>query len=428
MKVSDVDVAVIGGGAAGMAAALNAENAGIDNVIIFEWASELGGILPQCIHPGFGLDYFKENLTGPEYIQRFINRVEDSEIKIMTDSTVIELEAGETNKLLVSRSKVGLEEVRAKTVILTTGCRERGRFNLNLSGDRCAGIFTAGTAQRLMDIDGIMPGKNVVVLGSGDVGLIMARRFAQEGAEVKGVFEIMPYPGGLQRNVVQCLEDYGIPLYLGTTVVEVKGKQRVEGVVVAKVDENFNTIQDTKTEIKCDTLILSAGLVPDWRIPRISPPAKGINIDEKTAGPVVNNLLETSMPNIFAAGNFLMVNDTVDDVTYQGELAGKNAAKSVKFEGMATEQIEWRNAVPGDGIRFVVPQKFSGRSDIRFYLRVIRPAEKVRIEIPEIGKGFFKKIVRPAEMIKIDLKADDINDVSRLSFNLSSSKKDVRVK
>lgn len=251
-----VDVAVVGGGAAGMAAALKAEETGVENVAVFEWASELGGILPQCIHPGFGLDYFKENLSGPEFIQRFIDRVGKSGITVMTDSTVVELEAGYPNKLLVSRSKLGLEEVRSKTVILTTGCRERGRFNLNLPGDRCAGVFTAGTAQRLMDIDGVMPGKRIVVLGSGDVGLIMARRFAQEGAEVKGVYEIMPYPGGLQRNVVQCLEDYGIPLYLSNTVVEVKGKDRVESVIVTKVDKDLNPIIETMTEIDCDTLIL----------------------------------------------------------------------------------------------------------------------------------------------------------------------------
>lgn len=423
MNIKHVDVAVVGGGAAGMAAALRAKKAEIENVAIFEWASELGGILPQCIHPGFGLDYFKENLSGPEFIQRFIDKVGESRITVMTDSTVIELEAGCPNKLLVSRSKLGLEEVRAKTVILTTGCRERGRFNLNLSGDRCAGIFTAGTAQRLMDIDGIMPGKRIVVLGSGDVGLIMARRFAQEGAEVKGVFEIMPYPGGLQRNVVQCLEDYGIPLYLGKTVIEVRGKKRVESVIVADVDENFNIISDTKTEVKCDTLILSAGLVPDWRLPRILPPAKGIDIDDRTSGPVVNDLLETNMPKIFAAGNFLMVNDTVDDVTFQGELAGESAAESIKFDDMRTNRIEWRDAVPGEGIRFVVPQKFSGKSDVRFYLRVKRPMEKVWIEIPEIGKRFFKKIVRPAEMIKIDLKSEDIDDAPRLSFNLSVLKR-----
>jgi len=416
MNVRYVDVAVVGGGAAGMAAALKAEETGVENVAVFEWASELGGILPQCIHPGFGLDYFKENLSGPEFIQRFIDRVGKSGITVMTDSTVVELEAGYPNKLLVSRSKLGLEEVRSKTVILTTGCRERGRFNLNLPGDRCAGVFTAGTAQRLMDIDGVMPGKRIVVLGSGDVGLIMARRFAQEGAEVKGVYEIMPYPGGLQRNVVQCLEDYGIPLYLSNTVVEVKGKDRVESVIVTKVDKDLNPIIETMTEIDCDTLILSAGLVPDWRLPRIFPPAKGIDIDKRTAGPVVNELFETSMPKIFAAGNFLMVNDTVDDVTREGELAGESAAEVLKSD---CQKNEWRDSIPKKGIRFVVPQKFSGESDVRFYLRVKTPMDKVWIEIPEIGKRFFKKIVWPAEMIKIDLKAEDIDNAPRLSFDIN---------
>jgi thioredoxin reductase len=418
--MEELDIAIVGGGGAGLAAAIKAYEEGIEKVTIFEWADELGGILPQCIHPGFGLEYFKEDLTGPEYVQRFIDKVEDYGIQTITNSTVINLVATNSSKRLVACGpRIGIKEVNSKTIIITTGCRERARYNLNIPGDRCAGVFTAGTAQHLMDIDGLGLGKDVVVLGSGDVGMIMARRFAQEGSNVKGVYELMSYPGGLMRNVVQCLEDYEIPLNLNSTVTRINGKERIESVTISKVDKNLNPIPGTEKEVKCDTLILSVGLIPDWRLPKILPEDMGIEMDEKTNGPVVNELLETSRPLVFAAGNFLMVNDTVDDVTLQGEIAGKNAAELIK-RGYP-QNIEWRPTIPGNGIRFVIPQKFSGLRNVEFYMRVEKPMEDVWVEIPEIGKKVFRGIVRPPEMVKICLGTKEMKEADKLTFQIKQS-------
>jgi len=415
----DIDVAVIGGGAAGLAAAIKAYENGM-KVTIFEWADELGGILPQCVHPGFGLEYFKKDLTGPEYIERFIDKVENYGIQTMTNSMIVQIKENNSDngkKLVVCGPDTGLIEAKSKAVILTTGCRERARHNLNLPGDRVAGVFTAGTAQRFMDIEGFMPGKEVVVLGSGDVGMIMARRFAQEGAKVKGVYELMPFPGGLTRNVVQCLEDYNIPLHLSHTVTRINGRKRVESVNLARVDKKFNPIPGTEKEVKCDTLILSVGLIPDCRLPKILPADMGIELDENTNGPIVNELLETSQSLTFAAGNFLMVNDMVDDVTLQGEMAGKFAADIIKN---GYPSVRWKPTIPGDGIRFVVPHKVSGLRDVTFYMRVEKPMENVHIEIPEIDRKIFRTVVRPPEMVKIDLNAEDIKKVDKLTFQIQT--------
>ena len=304
-----------------MAAALRARECGVERIVIFERAERLGGILEQCIHTGFGLHYFKEELSGPEYAQRFIDEVEQSEIDVLTDTMVIDLS---TNNVVtaISRSE-GLIEVDATAVILAMGCRERPRGALNIPGFRPAGVYSAGTAQRLVNIEGKMPGKDVVILGSGDIGLIMARRMTLEGAKVHTVAEIMPYSGGLKRNIVQCLDDFGIPLKLSTTVVKIHGKERVEGVTLAKVDGHMKPIPGTEEYIPCDTLLLSVGLLPENELTE----ELGAKMSPVTRGPLVNESMETSLSGVFACGNVLHVHDLVDFVGQEAALAGKAAAE-----------------------------------------------------------------------------------------------------
>ena len=419
----EIDLAVIGGGAAGLAAGLKAQEFGIENLAIFEWNDEPGGILNQCIHPGFGLDYFDEELTGPEYAERFISKAEKKDIPFFYNSTCTSLSSSkEGAKLQIQGPELGVEMFRARAVIVTTGCRERGRYNLNIPGDRCAGVYTAGTAQELMDIYGLEIGKEIAVLGSGDIGMIMARRFAQEGARVKGVFELLPYPGGLTRNVVQCLEDWNIPLNLSTTVTRVNGKGRVKNVEIAEVDKNFKPLPNTTKKLDCDTLILSVGLIPDWRIPQRAPQDAGMEIDPKTGGPVTNDTLETSMPSVFAAGNFLVVNDLVDDVSKQGEIAGESVALKLIGDQDRRPKAE-KISISGKGIRFVVPQHFLGNKDVEFYMRVKEPRENIRIHLPELGRNFFKPVVRPPEMVKVKLKAEDLKKVDKLTFEVEEKSK-----
>ena len=402
----EADVLIVGGGAAGLAAACKAFKEDAGKIVIIEGAKELGGILLQCVHTGFGLEYFNENLTGPEYMQKFIDKISNYNIETLTQAMVIGIETKSSFDHFVDivSSENGFMKIYAKTVILTTGCRERGRDELNIPGDRPAGVMTAGTAQRYMDIYGYLPGKEVIVVGSGDIGLIMARRFSQEGAHVKGVYEILSYTCGLRRNQAQCLLDFGIPLYLGSTVVQIKGKKRIESVVVAKVNENLIPILGTEEEVKCDLLVLATGLVPDLRFPRMLPEGVGFEIDLGTGGPVVNEFLETSVPNIFAAGNFLMVNDIVDDVTSQGEIAALSAVRAL--EGAASKGIQWKHVVLGNGIRSVVPQKFSGIMDVKFYIRIKEPAENAYIEVPEIGVRSFNRVLRPPEMVRLEFSKD----------------------
>ena len=325
--MEEYDTVIIGGGPAGLAAALNARHQGIERLLILERDKELGGILNQCIHNGFGLHTFKEELTGPEYAWRYIRQVLEQKIsyRLITMVVVVAQEDGWKFVTAMSREK-GMTMLRARAVILAMGCRERPRGALNVPGFRPAGIYTAGTAQRLVNMEGYMPGKEIVILGSGDIGLIMARRMTLEGATVKVVAEIMPKSGGLTRNIVQCLEDYGIPLKLNHTVIDIKGKDHIEGVTLAQVDENKEPVPGTQEAYRCDTLLLSVGLIPENELTR----GLGARMDEKTHGPVVDERLQTTVAGVFACGNVLHVHDLADHVSQEAAEAGKHAADYVK--------------------------------------------------------------------------------------------------
>lgn len=400
------DLVVVGSGPAGLAAALKSWDEGVRDIYLIERDMELGGILPQCIHDGFGAIIFKESLTGPEYAQRYIGMLAETGVKIKLDTMVLDITP--EKKVIAVNSEDGMLEIDAKAIILAMGCRERTRFQIMIPGDRPAGIFTAGTAQRFVNIEGYLPGKKIVIVGSGDVGLIMARRFTLEGAEVEGVYEIMPYPGGLNRNVVQCLQDYNIPLHLSHTVVDIKGRKRVEGVTVAKVDERMKPIKGTERFVPCDTIILAVGLIPENELSKRS----GVQIDDATGGPIVNEWMETSIPGVFACGNVVHVHDLVDYVTESAETAGRSAARYIKREIKRREKpikVEL-----GRNIRYVVPQLISEKrleGKVRFYLRVRNPERKVEVKaLTRQDKVFVKKfrIVRPSEMIRLEIPAENL--------------------
>lgn len=322
------DIVIIGGGPAGLAAALSAKAQGAERILILERDRELGGILNQCIHNGFGLHTFKEELTGPEYAWRYIEQVENEKIEYKLNTMVMHLGLNEDGSKIVRavNPEEGMLLIQAEALILAMGCRERPRGALNVAGYRPAGIYTAGTAQRLVNMEGYMPGKEIVILGSGDIGLIMARRMTLEGADVKLVAEIMPQSGGLKRNIVQCLEDYGIPLKLSHTVIDIRGKDRVEGVTIARVDENKETIPGTEEFVTCDTVLLSVGLIPENELTKET----GADMDARTNGPVVSDSLETTVPGVFACGNVLHVHDLVDHVSEEAVRAGRYAADYIK--------------------------------------------------------------------------------------------------
>jgi len=404
------DVVVIGGGPAGMAAAIKAKELGL-KVLLLDENDYLGGILPQCIHPGFGLHYYKEELTGPEFASRLAKRLVELGVEYRTAARVLEIKNySDLEKVVIFTSPSGAYQVWAKAVIYAAGARERHAFEIGIVGDRVSGIYTAGEAQTLMDLYGIMPGKEIVIVGSGDVGLIMARRFALEGAKVKAVVELMPYPGGLARNVM-ILRDFDIPLYLSHKVVEVRGKGRVERVKVVGVDENLN---ETGEEfwIEADTLIISAGLVPN--VKKLT--AIGVEIDPATGGPVVNDRLETSVPGIFVAGNSLLINDLVDYVAEQGELAAEGAKEFIENGGI--ESRKWVKVEKGENVRLLVPHYLSGDRDVYLYLRVSKPMEDVELRIPEIGKRMKLPVVKPAEMLRIKLKAGEIRKAEKLTVEV----------
>ena len=400
------DVTVIGGGPAGLAAALKASEK--SDVLIIERGKELGGILPQCIHEGFGNFIFNKTLTGPENAQYYINKINKSNIKVKTNTTVLKIESN--RNIIATNSYDGIIKIDTKSIILAMGCRERTRSQILIPGTRPAGIYTAGTAQRLINIDGYMPGKNVIILGSGDVGLIMARRFSLEGATVSGVYEIMPNAGGLTRNIVQCLDDYDIPLFLSHTISNIFGDKRITGVNVAKVDESFKPIISTERYIPCDCLILSIGLIPEIDL------CNNINIkiDNKTNGILVDNKMESSIPGIFACGNIVHVYDLVDDVTISSEIAGKNASNFIDFTKTKNNYIK---IIPGNNVRYVVPQIIKNQDfdETKFYLRVNQEKRNVNIIVREANNIIFQKnerIVKPPEMLSIKLSKKLIESIS----------------
>lgn len=339
----EIDLVIIGGGPAGMAAALAAYEKGVIRILILERDKELGGILNQCIHNGFGLHTFKEELTGPEYASRYIDMVQEKGIQSLLNTMVVDVQGGECCQVTAMNKEQGMFQIRAKAVVLAMGCRERSRGSMNIPGYRPAGVYSAGTAQRYVNIEGRMPGKEIVVLGSGDIGLIMARRMTLQGANVKMVAEIMPYSGGLRRNIVQCLDDYNIPLKLSHTVTEIHGKDRVEGVTVVKVDENLAPISGTEEFVACDTLLLSCGLIPENELSQ----GAGAKMDPVTQGPVVNERLETTIRGVFACGNVLHVHDLVDNVSKESENAGAFAADYI-----LNGESSW-----GEAVRPKIPAK-----------------------------------------------------------------------
>ena len=401
------DIVIIGGGPAGLAAAVSAKRGGISSILILERDRELGGILNQCIHNGFGLHTFKEELTGPEYAQRFIDQVEELGIEYRLNTMVMEISR---EKVITAMNREeGLFEIRARAVILAMGCRERSRGALNIPGYRPAGIYSAGTAQRLVNMEGLMPGREVVILGSGDIGLIMARRMTLEGAKVKVVAELMPYSGGLKRNIVQCLDDYGIPLKLSHTVVDIKGKERVEGVTLAEVDQSGKPVPGTEEEYPCDTLLLSVGLIPENELSD----GMGVEMNSATSGPVVNESLETNIEGVFACGNVLHVHDLVDFVSEEAAAAGKNAASYVKGE-LRAESARTIRLVPAEGVRYTVPSTIDpDRMDetltVRFRVGAVYKNCFVSVYFDN-GRVARRKrqIVAPGEMEEIRLAKEQI--------------------
>ena len=416
------DLVIIGGGPAGLAAAIAAKEAGVEDLLILERDSVLGGILNQCIHNGFGLHTFKEELTGPEYADRYIEKVKTLNIPYKLNTMVVDLAAENgLKKVTVMNRQEGLYEIEAKAVILAMGCRERPRGALNIPGYRPAGIYSAGTAQRYVNIDGRMPGKEVVILGSGDIGLIMARRMTLEGAKVKLVAELMPYSGGLKRNIVQCLDDFGIPLKLSHTVVDIKGKERVEGITIAQVDENAKPIHGTEEEVACDTLLLSCGLIPENELSD----SLGVDMNPVTGGPLVNESLETNKEGVFACGNVLHVHDLVDYVSQEAEQAGKKAAAYL-FGDLASTGKEIPLSVQ-KGVRYTVPaslniDRMEDNQIVRF--RVDNVYRDAVIEVfcnGKLLKNQKKRVLLPGEMEQIILNKSEleaIDNLEEINFNI----------
>ena len=402
--MKNADLVIIGGGPAGLAAAIEARRRGVENLLILERDSELGGILNQCIHNGFGLHTFKEELTGPEYAARFIQQANDLGIPCKLDTMVLDLAADKT--VTAMNRTDGLFQLHPKAVVLAMGCRERPRGALNIPGYRPAGIFTAGTAQRLVNMEGYLPGRKVVILGSGDIGLIMARRMTLEGAQVQVVAELMPYSGGLKRNIVQCLDDYGIPLKLSHTVVDIQGKERVEGVTLARV-ENGRPVPGTEEHYDCDTLLLSCGLLPENELSR----AAGVQLSPVTGGPAVNESLETSIPGVFAAGNVLHVHDLVDYVSEEAGAAGAHAAAYIQSAGREAQAA----ALPvlcRNGVRYTVPSTVrpacvGDKLTLRFRVDNVYQNKKIAVYLG--GACIFTRrrpVLAPGEMETLQLKGD----------------------
>ena len=387
-----LDLAIIGSGPAGLAAAVKAKQLGIKDVVVFERDERPGGILPQCIHNGFGLQKFKEELTGPEYANRYIQMAADHYVDIEVDTMVLDIDK---NRTLTAVSEFGgLRNYQCKSIILAMGCRERPRGAIGIPGTRPAGVFTAGQAQHMVNIEGYMPGETAVIQGSGDVGLIMARRLTLEGAEVKAVTEIQPYTSGLIRNEVQCLHDFDIPLLLGHTVAEIHGDKRVEGVTVTEVDAGWNPVAGTEKFIECDTLLLSVGLIPENELSKMA----GVALDPRTGGAYVNEFLETDVPGIFSCGNVLHVNDYVDEVSTEGEIAARGAQHRIK--GKLSDEKNLIAIVGDETIGQIVPQAINGQRPVTFYIRVKHPMQKLTLRIGDIFEKKFA-YARPSEMMRV---------------------------
>jgi len=414
MRTEEVDVAVIGGGPSGLAAAVAARKAGAGRVVLIERGEQLGGILNQCIHDGFGTKNMGKALTGPEYAQIYIDQASEAGVSCYLNTMVLNLTPG---RELTVCSKEGVRRIRAKSVVLCMGCRERTRGAIGIPGYRPAGVFTAGVVQYYMNMRNLAVGRKVVVLGSGDVGLIMARRLTLEGAQVPCVAEILPYPSGLMRNVVQCLEDYGIPLYLSTTAVEIHGRNRITGVTLAKIGPRGGIVPGSKRLVECDTLMLSVGLIAENELAKKA----GVALSPITGGPVVDDRFQTSVPGIFSAGNALQVHDLVDYVSLEAEKAGQSAAMHAQIGKLPQASIRVK---PGQGIRYVVPQYISGTEAVDFSMRVAAPDLDRYVVFRSGGQTVRKmkeNVLAPSSMIRFRVRAERLQNIgSELTVELEA--------